>query len=317
MTEDKIRREYDTMSKIGEGTYGVVYKAVQKFNGRVVALKKIRMETQGEGIPSTAIREIALLKELDHPGVVCLHDVVISSREFLYLVFEFLDRDMKGYLEKVIGSKRHVPLAQLKSFTYQLLDALAYCHDRRVLHRDLKPQNLLLSAEGAVKIADFGLARVFAIPMRAYTHEVVTLWYRPPEILAGSRYYSPAVDIWSLGAILAEVATREALFQGDSEIDQLFKIFQVLGTPREIQWPGVTALVDIRRTFPHWQPKNLGDVLRRIADGRSPDADFVSLLKDILTYDVKNRIGARAALSHPFLADRPPNLLPLEPVQLG
>ena len=116
---------------------------------------------------------------------------------------------------------------------------MLFCHQRRVLHRDLKPQNLLIDKSGAIKLADFGLARAFGIPVRVYTHEVVTLWYRAPEILLGSNKYSCPVDIWSIGCIFAEMANKRPLFQGDSEIDQLFRIFRVLRTPNEEIWPGI------------------------------------------------------------------------------
>lgn len=138
---------------------------------------------------------------------------------------------------------------------HQLLDAIAYCHLNRILHRDLKPQNLLVNDEGHVKLGDFGLARCFHLPMRGYTHEVITLWYRAPEILLGAKYYGTAVDVWSLGCIHAEMMMRTPLFPGDSEIDQLYRIFKQLGTPNETVWPGVTHLPDFKAIFPKWEPK--------------------------------------------------------------
>jgi cyclin-dependent kinase len=193
---------YQKMEKIGEGTYGVVYKAKDRVTGEIVALKKIRLEAEDEGIPSTAIREISLLKELQHPNIVRLYDVVHTERK-LTLVFEFLDQDLKKYLD-VVESGLDLPI--LKSFLFQLLTGVAYCHHHRVLHRDLKPPNLLINREGQLKLADFGLARAFGIPVRSYTHEVVTLWYRAPDVLMGSRKYSTPVDIWSIGCIFAEMA---------------------------------------------------------------------------------------------------------------
>jgi cyclin-dependent kinase len=193
---------YQKMEKIGEGTYGVVYKAKDRVTGEIIALKKIRLEAEDEGIPSTAIREISLLKELQHPNIVRLYDVVHTERK-LTLVFEFLDQDLKKYLD-VCDSGLGLPI--LKSFLYQLLTGVAFCHHHRVLHRDLKPPNLLINREGQLKLADFGLARAFGIPVRSYTHEVVTLWYRAPDVLLGSRKYSTPVDIWSVGCIFAEMA---------------------------------------------------------------------------------------------------------------
>eukprot|EP01067_Filipodium_phascolosomae_P001334 Filipodium_phascolosomae@DN1902_c0_g1_i2.p1 len=190
--------KYQKLEKVGEGTYGVVYKA-QDAAGEVYALKKIRLEAEDEGIPSTAIREISLLKELQHPNIVRLCDVIHTERK-LTLVFEYLDQDLKKLLDV---SQRGLEGSTTKSFLFQLLRGVTFCHQHRVLHRDLKPQNLLINRQGALKLADFGLARAFGIPVRSYTHEVVTLWYRAPDVLMGSRKYSTPVDIWSVGCIFA------------------------------------------------------------------------------------------------------------------
>jgi len=287
--------KFDRIEKIGEGTYGVVYKARDKTTGDTVALKKIRLDQDAEGVPSTAIREISLLKELNHPAIVKLMDVVHVDMK-LYLVFEFLDGDLKSFMEQWKPSGG-IPMVQVKSFLSQLLQGIAFCHSHRILHRDLKPQNLLISNSGKIKLADFGLARAFGVPVRLYTHEVVTLWYRAPEILLGTRYYSTAVDIWSIGCIFAEMITLVALFRGDSEIDQLFKIFMMLGTPNEAIWPGVSALADFKPTFPNWVPQ---DITRKI-----PALDKVGhdLLMQMLTYEPCSRVSAKNALSHPYFFD--------------
>lgn len=180
---------YLKIDKIGEGTYGIVYKAKNRSTGRLVALKKIRLETEAEGVPSTAIREISLLKELEHPNVVALIDVIHTNRK-LYLVFEFIDMDLRKFMD---SSKKALPIELVKSYTWQLLNGVSYCHSHRVLHRDLKPQNLLVDRHGGIKLADFGLARAFGVPVRMFTHEVITLYYRPPEILLGAKYYSTAI----------------------------------------------------------------------------------------------------------------------------
>ncbi|XP_035427527.1 cyclin-dependent kinase 2 isoform X2 [Cygnus atratus] len=285
---------FQKVEKIGEGTYGVVYKARNKVTGEVVALKKIRLDTETEGVPSTAIREISLLKELKHPNIVKLLDVIHTENK-LYLVFEFLHQDLKKFMD---DSSLGIALPLIKSYLFQLLQGLAFCHAHRVLHRDLKPQNLLINADGAIKLADFGLARAFGVPLRTYTHEVVTLWYRPPEILLGCKYYSTAVDIWSLGCIFAEmVRGGRALFPGDSEIDQLFRIFRTLGTPDEAAWPGVTALPDYKPTFPRWARQDLGKLVPPL------DEDGHKLLAQMLHYDPNKRISAKAALRHPFFHD--------------
>jgi len=289
-----VTDKFDKIEKIGEGTYGVVYKAKDRNTGETVALKKIRLDADVEGVPSTAIREISLLKELNHAAIVKLMDVVHCDKR-LYLVFEYLDGDLKRYMDS--AQPTGIPLPQVKSFLLQLLQGIAFCHSHRVLHRDLKPQNLLISNSGKIKLADFGLARAFGVPVRLYTHEVVTLWYRAPEILLGTRYYSTAVDIWSIGCIFVEMITRKALFQGDSEIDQLFRIFRTLGTPDEQIWPGVTTLPDFKSSFPKWPPT---DLVRLIP---SLDKEGHDLLMHMLVYEPFSRISGKNALSHPYFDD--------------
>ncbi|CAM9339420.1 cyclin-dependent kinase 2-like isoform X1 [Lethenteron reissneri] len=282
---------FQKVEKIGEGTYGVVYKARNKLTGEAVALKKIRLDTETEGVPSTAIREISLLRELNHPNIVRLLTIIHSEKK-LYLVFELLDQDLKKFMDNATPSG--IPLPLVKSYLYQLLQGIAFCHSHRILHRDLKPQNLLINAEGAIKLADFGLARAFGVPQRTYTHEVVTLWYRAPEILLGCKHYSTSVDVWSIGCIFAEMLTRRALFPGDSEIDQLFRIFRTLGTPDEGVWPGVSQLPDYKSTFPRWANQELTKVVPTLNfEGRG-------LLALMLQYDPNQRVTANMALSHCF-----------------
>ncbi|KAL4255647.1 protein kinase superfamily protein [Pleurotus pulmonarius] len=287
---------YAKIEKVGEGTYGVVYKARDTTSNAIVALKKIRLEAEDEGVPSTAIREISLLKELHDDNIVKLLDIVHADQK-LYLVFEFLDVDLKRYMEN--GNRRNTPLsaALLKKFTHQMNSGLLYCHSHRILHRDLKPQNLLIDKMDNLKLADFGLARAFGIPMRTYTHEVVTLWYRAPEVLLGSRHYSTAIDMWSVGCIFAEMAMHgHPLFPGDSEIDQIFKIFRILGTPNDETWPGVSALPDYKSTFPQWSSQDLGRIVGTLGE------DGLDMLKKTLAYDSAKRISAKRALIHPYFA---------------
>lgn len=188
--------KYQKIEKLGEGTYGIVYKAQNKQTNNIVALKRIRLDNEEEGVPCTAIREISLLKELVHNQIVRLFDVVHTEKK-LTLVFEYLDSDLKKYLDSTCID---IPLIQ--HLMYQLMTGISYCHSQRVLHRDLKPQNLLINKKLDLKLADFGLARAFGIPVRSYSHEVVTLWYRSPDVLLGSRHYSTSIDIWSAGCIM-------------------------------------------------------------------------------------------------------------------
>ena len=226
-------------------------------------MKKIRLESEEEGVPATAIREIALLKQLRHDNVVRLEDIVHAEKK-LYLVFEYLDQDLKQYMDSC--RPKSIPMSLARSYLYQLISGVAFCHSHGILHRDLKPQNLLIDQEGHLKLADFGLARSFGVPPRAYTHEVVTLWYRAPEILLGARRYQMAIDVWSIGCIFAEMCNGKPLFPGDSEIDELFRIFRTMGTPNETIWPGVNKLPDFKPTFPKWQAKSVRGVIRDADD---------------------------------------------------
>lgn len=285
---------YQKLDKIGEGTYGVVYKAKDRATDMIIALKRIRLEAEDEGIPSTAIREISLLKELRHPNIVRLYDVVHTERK-LTLVFEYLDQDLKKYLDVCNGGLE--PMI-IKSFLFQLLTGVAYCHHHRVLHRDLKPQNLLINREGELKLADFGLARAFGIPVRSYTHEVVTLWYRAPDVLLGSRKYSTPVDIWSIGCIFAEMVNGTPLFTGNSEESQLDTIFRHLGTPDETIYPGFSELPDWKSTFTVYPgPSTLQGLVPTL------DAQGVALLEAMLVYDPARRISAQDARHHDYFND--------------
>jgi len=294
------------IEKIGEGTYGTVFKGQNKKTGEIVAMKKIKLESEDEGVPSTAIREISLLKELQHPNIVCLKDVMLQDAK-IYLIFEYLTMDLKKYMDTGVPKDGQMDPKLTKSYLYQLLQGILFCHQRRVLHRDMKPQNLLIDKNGGIKIADFGLARAFGIPIRVYTHEVVTLWYRAPEVLLGSPKYSCPLDIWSIGAIFAEMVNRRPLFQGDSEIDQLFRIFRVLRTPTEELWPGVTQLPDFKPIFPNWSTMGLKNSMKKIEP-----AGF-DLLEQMLIYDPAKRISAKKALLHPYFDDLDKTTLPAKP----
>ncbi|GJM90068.1 hypothetical protein PR202_ga06311 [Eleusine coracana subsp. coracana] len=293
--------QYEKQEKIGEGTYGVVYKGKNRQTNETIALKKIRLEQEDEGVPSTAIREISLLKEMQHRNIVRLHDVVHNEKS-ICLVFEYLDLDLKKHMDSSPDFKNH---RIVKSFLYQILRGIAYCHSHRVLHRDLKPQNLLIDRRNnLVKLADFGLARAFGIPVRTFTHEVVTLWYRAPEILLGARHYSTPVDVWSVGCIFAEMVNQKPLFPGDSEIDELFKIFRsplhifrIMGTPTEESWPGVASLPDYKSTFPKWTPVDIASLVPTL------EPAGIDLLSKMLCLDPSKRINARAALEHEYFKD--------------
>lgn len=280
----------------GEGTYGVVYKARNKITGKNVALKRIKLEKfynkgDSEGVPSTAIREICLLKNLKHSAIVELLDVMYNTDK-LFLVFEYLDLDLKKYID---NTRQPLSTALIRSYMKQLVEGLAYLHTHTILHRDLKPQNLLIDKEGHIKLADFGLSRSFSLPSRTYTHEVVTLWYRAPELLLGSKIYCTGVDIWSLGCILCEMIIKKAMFPGDSEIDQLYKIFRIMGTPNEEVWDGISSFPEYKPSFPKWKPKNLKEIIN------FQDEEQEELLMNMLVYDPSQRKTAKELTKHPYL----------------
>ncbi|CAK9231138.1 unnamed protein product [Sphagnum troendelagicum] len=295
-------KNYEKLEKVGEGTYGKVYKARHKKTGRLVALKKTRLDMEEEGVPSTALREVSLLQMLSQSiyvvRLLCVEHIDKKGKPLLYLVFEYLDTDLKKYIDSHgRGNKNPLPTSIIKSFMYQLCKGVAHCHSHGVMHRDLKPQNLLVDREkGLLKIADLGLGRAFTVPLKSYTHEIVTLWYRAPEVLLGASHYSTPVDIWSVGCIFAELSRKSALFPGDSELQQLLHIFRLLGTPTEEVWPGVTTLRDWH-DYPHWQPQNISRVV--------PDLDpqGVNLLSSMLQINPAKRISAKAALQHAFFDD--------------
>lgn len=289
--------KYTKTIKLGEGTYGVVYKAKDQKGNEIYALKKIRLQAEEEGIPSTAIREISLLKELNHKNIVKLFDVLHTPKK-LTLVFEFVEQDLKKVIDATNGQGLDIKL--VKSYLYQLLKGIEYIHKHKVLHRDLKPQNLLISKDNILKIADFGLARGYGIPVKNYTHEVVTLWYRAPDVLLGSKVYGTTVDIWSIGCIFAEMVTGKPLFMGKSEPDQVKKIFKIRGTPSDIYAPGL-------RDLPEWGVnENVidncpGEDIKKYVP--SLDSEGLDLLLKFIQIDPEKRISADEALKHPFFDD--------------
>ncbi|XP_023688041.1 cyclin-dependent kinase 4 [Paramormyrops kingsleyae] len=291
-------RQYERVAEIGGGAYGTVYKARDRQSGQFVALKSVRVQTNQDGLPLSTVREVALLKRLEqfeHPNVVKLMDVCATLRTDqetkVTLVFEHVDQDLKTYLSKAPAPG--LPADRIRDLMHQLLHGLAFLHSNCVLHRDLKPENILVTSRGQVKLADFGLARIYSCHM-ALTPVVVTLWYRAPEVLLQASYATP-VDIWSTGCIFAEMFRRKPLFCGDSEVDQLRKIFDVIGLPSEEEWPPDVTLS--RCLFSLCGPCPITDCVPEISH------QGADLLKEMLTFDPLRRISALNALEHPYFQE--------------
>ncbi|KAF8084419.1 hypothetical protein N665_0718s0012 [Sinapis alba] len=295
---------FEKLEKVGEGSYGKVYRAREKATGLIVALKKTRLHEDEEGVPPTTLREISILRMLARdPHVVRLMDVKQGlnkeGKTVLYLVFEYVDTDLMKFIRTFRRSGHSIPHDTVKSLMYQLCKGMAFCHGHGVLHRDLKPQNILMDCKTmTLKIADLGLARAFTLPMKKYTHEILTLWYRAPEVLLGATHYSTAVDIWSVGCIFAELVNKHVIFAGESELQQLLRIFRLLGTPNEEVWPGVSKLKDWH-AYPQWKPLSLSKAVPNL------DEAGLDLLSKMLVYEPAKRISAKKAMEHPYFDDLP------------
>lgn len=234
--------KYKKLKRLGEGTYGVVYKATLD-DQEYVALKKIRIGMEADGLPISAQREISILKRLDHVNVVKVLAVVVGRKlNDVFLVMEYCTHDLAYVMDNVISKGAGYTNSQVKCLMRQLLKGVDYLHGHYIIHRDLKLSNLLLTDEGILKIADFGLARQFSKPLEDMTPNVVTLWYRSPELVLGSQSYSTAIDIWSIGCIFGEFLLSTPLLPGVSEANQLFLIHELLGTLDERSWPGFSRL---------------------------------------------------------------------------
>uniref|UniRef100_A0A1A9ZE34 Protein kinase domain-containing protein n=1 Tax=Glossina pallidipes TaxID=7398 RepID=A0A1A9ZE34_GLOPL len=293
--------KYEKVAKIGQGTFGEVFKAREKkSNKKFVAMKKVLMENEKEGFPITALREIRILQLLKHENVVNLIEICRTKatahngyRSTFYLVFDFCEHDLAGLLSNM---NVKFSLGEIKKVMQQLLNVI-----RQILHRDMKAANVLITKHGVLKLADFGLARAFSIPKNnvtnRYTNRVVTLWYRPPELLLGDRNYGPPVDMWGAGCIMAEMWTRSPIMQGNTEQQQLTLIYQLCGSFSPEVWPGVDELELYNKLeFPKNQKRRVKERLRPYVK----DAYGCDLLDKLLTLDPKKRIDADTALNHDF-----------------
>jgi cell division cycle 2-like protein len=310
-----IDNSYHPLNKIDEGSYGVVYRAEDLSTGEIVAIKKLKLGKEKEGFPITSIREINILLGMEHENIIKIKEVVCgnnssNSTDKIYTVMEYMDYELKALLTE----KNYIlSLSQIKCIMLQLFKGVEYMHYNWIIHRDLKTSNLLLNKEGVLKIGDFGLARKYGSPLRHYTPLVVTLWYRAPELLLNCSKYGCAVDMWSVGCIMAELFLREPLLQGQDELDQLNKIFKLLGTPTEENWPGWNTLPNAQRI--NFKKYNLNRLRERFPSVSTKD-DIVltdkgyDLMNKLLCCDPAKRISAGSALKHPWFVENP---LPCNP----
>jgi serine/threonine protein kinase len=291
---------YEPLGVVGRGVYGTVLVARDRETNERVALKRISLdEDQGDGVPAHVVREVSLLRDFVHRNVVQLMDLQVMSLTEFQLVFEYVPDELHRIVKGHRRAGTQLPMARVLQYSQDLLRGIHACHQRLIIHRDLKPQNVLIHPVDGLKICDFGLARAFSQPVRQYTPEVITLWYRAPELLLGHSQYGPEVDIWSAGCIIAEMATSHPTFPGDSEIGTAFKIMQLLGSPTEATWPGFEQILSCWSPhFPRWPPTDLAPI--RAARPELGEAGM-DLLRNLLAMNPASRIKARRARDHAFL----------------
>lgn len=293
--ENKLER-YINKEKVGEGTYGKVYKAFDTITQTYVAIKTMKNIQQEDGISPLTLREISILKSVSHPTLVKLRDVIVEPNS-LTLVFEYMSLDLYTYMLNLIYIKQiKLDPILLKSYAYQLLTGLYVLHTHQIIHRDIKPSNLLLDKSGALKISDFGLARYYSLPLRQYTPNVVTYAYRAPELLFGGQNYDTGVDVWSAGCVIAEMSRGKALFHPDSDIQLMHQMIETFGTPEQAR-----SIFNVGEDveIPFHEKQLMRTVLQTENDV------FCNFVSSLLTYDPTKRLTASAALKHEYFNDLP------------
>ncbi|KAK7206039.1 Serine/threonine-protein kinase SSN3 [Myxozyma melibiosi] len=338
-TRKKVLDRYEILGYIAAGTYGRVYKARAKYGDttREFAIKKFKADKEGEvahytGISQSACREIALCRELRHVNITTLVEIILEDK-CIYMVFEFAEHDLLQLIHfHSHPDRRPIPDSTLKSILWQLLNGVSYLHQNWVLHRDLKPANIMVSADGVVKIGDLGLARLFYKPLQPlFTGDkvVVTIWYRAPELLLGSRHYTPAVDIWAVGCIFAELLALRPIFKGEEakmdskktvpfQRNQMQKIIEILGTPTKESWPALPQYPEYHALASFKPYQNVLETWYNTVPAATHGSQSSSqsqqpaasqrgfqLLQGLLEYNPLKRFTAEQAMQHPYFSELP------------
>ncbi|KAE9971528.1 hypothetical protein EG328_005535 [Venturia inaequalis] len=299
------RNKYVKGKKLGEGTYAIVYKGHLRDNPKeFVAIKKIKVNADyKDGLAMDAIREVKCLQELSHPNIIALKTIYSSKDQNINIVLEYI---ALGDLEMLIKDHSGIIYTQadIKAWMAMIGRAVWFCHENFILHRDIKPNNLLIAADGNIKLADFGLARSFAEPTAKMTHNVITSWYRPPELFFEAKHYSGAVDVWSIGCVLAELIMRAPYIHGETDLACLSAINNIIGTPTEENWPGVSMLPRFVKLSPEIPLFPKSEITRRFPALGSTGVD---LLMAMLSLDPRKRPTAKGLLEHNYfkIAPRP------------
>jgi len=301
---------YERLNKIDEGTYGIVWKAKDLATNEIVALKQIKFESslRKDGFPISALREIGVLLALSHESIVTVKEMVVGGDfDKVFMAMEFMEMDLQQAMKK--SGPSPFPQAEVKSMMHQILSATQHIHEKWILHRDLKTSNILVHKSGKICLCDFGLARKYQLPLKAMTQTVITLWYRPIELLFGQSFYGPEVDVWSIGCIFGELLKKEAMMQGQGELDQIDKIFKMIGSPNEETWPDFASLPNT--SILRWKNKESPKIFKAFpvnsfSAGQSQsylDPNGFDLLQRLLMLDPKKRISAGDALNHAYFRE--------------
>lgn len=294
---EAVHERFQKLERLGQGAFGEVRAGLDTWTGSKVALKYVSVnKNSGESSVSRAVfREIqSLLLLQDNNHIVRLISY-FPDEASVCLVFEYLDSDLAEVIQQSPSSLR---ISDVKAYAHMILTALNHCHQCGIVHRDVKPSNILLSLDGVVKLADFGLARL--ITDKSMSHQVSTRIYRAPELLFAARHYDAAVDIWSCGAVVAEMFLLKPLFNGSNDIDQIFRVFQVMGSPNTTTWPGVVDLPDFSKVkFPDMLPLDFRELFPRLC------SDDIEFIHQMLKLNPSHRMSAADLLKHSYFTTFP------------